>query len=587
MKNTSDPRSRHLVVENDLEDLSRSVRQQLSSWSQNKSQEVVLKPDASWTKPRDETVNILSARHKKTDDLIESLQRALREQAVSRMPESRQSVTDSGLSGARASRIGRRHDTFKERPTRTVQARKKDELVHITRGLSKIEKLVPLSEAQGIDMSLVVMNITEAKAAIDRHRTTKARRAAASAELRARDAISQRFPSLMRETKASLRQLEEVCGKADALRQLTNNARTAQKRKEFAEALRSLTEARKGIQEAENEAVLKIIADAKDRFVTAKKAGLNIDEAVNLLNMSRDRLRQGEFEEAVRCAREGRKVVETSFEQSREARIALMECVKAVKLAEALGADVQEMNGMLAEARSLFKKNDLTAFAECSQRLIDLAMKAAYGRAAESYELAERALTLAKKAGVEVSESEEKLRRSRECLDNDELSKSLSMAGSSMFESNAALVSAMDDRLNNIDDFAKGIEREVDSLTEVREAIDNSKERNLENLRKYVKLSEEIIGEAYESAAAYSCVAQDIVKQAYENSVQTSPFKDLEGKSAGRLELSSGPASTNELRYEDKRQRLIDLYLTGKVSENQLDKLLLMIDSSVAKNNLV
>jgi hypothetical protein len=547
-----------------------------------------LEPDATWIKPRDETVNILSARHKKTDDLIESLQRALREQAVSRMPESKQSIPYSRLSGARASRIGRRHDSIQEHSTKTVQTRKKDEHIQITRSvLSKIEKLVPLSEAQGIDMSIVVRNIADAKAALDRRRTTKAKRAAESADRHARDAISQRFPSLMRETKASLKQLEKVCGSADALRQLADHARTAQKRREYAEALRSLTEARKGIREAENEAVLRIIADAKDRFVMAKKAGLNIDEAVNLLNKSRDRLRHGEFEEAVRCAREGRQVVETSFEHSRESRIALMECIKAVKLAEALGADVQEMSGMLAEARSLFKQNDLATFAECSHRLLDLARNAAYGRAAESYELAEKAFTLTKKAGVEVSESEEKLRRSRECLDNDELAKSLSMACSSMFESYSALANATDDRLNNIDEFAKGIEREVDSLTEVREAIDNSKERNLENLRKYVKISEEIIGDAYESAAAYTCVAQDIVKQAYESSVQMSPFKDLVGKNTGRLELPSGTASTDELRFEDKRQRLIGLYLTGKVSENQLDKLLLMIDSSVEKDNLV
>jgi len=587
MRDTKDPRLRHRVVENDLEDLSRSVRQPPSYGNQHVSQEVVVEPGATGTKPRDETVNILSARHKKTDDLIESLQRALRDQAGSRMPEAKQSIPYSRLSGARASRIGLRHDSVQEHSTKIVQTRKKDERIQITSRVSKIEKLVPLSEAQGIDMSVVVRNIADAKAALDQRSNTKAIRAVASADRHAQDAISQRFPSLMREMNASLRQLEKVCGSADALRQLADHARTAQKRKEYAEALRSLTEARKGILEAENEAVLRIIADAKDRFVMAKKAGLNIDEAVNLLNKSRDRLRHGEFEEAVRCAREGRKVVETSFEQSREARIALMECVKAVKLAEALGADVQEMNGMLAEAKSLFKQNDLATFAECSHRLLDLARNAAYGRAAESYELAEKALTLAKKVGVEVSESEEKLRRSKECLDNDELAKSLSMACSSMFESYSALENAMDDRLNNIDEFAKGIEREVDSLTEVQEAIDNSKERNLENLRKYVKLSEEIIGDAYESAAAYSCVAQDIVKQAYESSVQMSPFKDLVGKNTGRLELSSGTASTNDLRFEDKRQRLIDLYLTGKVSENQLDKLLLMIDSSVAKDNLV
>jgi hypothetical protein len=476
---------------------------------------------------------------------------------------------------------------MKEHSTKTAQTREKDHRIKITRRVSKIEKLIPLSEAQGIDMSMVVRNIANAKEALDQQRTIKAKRAVESAELHARDAISLRLPSLMRETNASLIQVEKICGGADALRQLVDHAKIARMRNEHAETLRLLTEARKGIQEAEEKAVLRIIAGAKDRFVMAKKAGLNIDKAVRLLKKSRDKLRHGEFEEAVRCARESRNALETSFERRQEARIALMECIKSVKLAEALGADVQEISEMLAETRSFFRQNDLTKFAECSHRLLDLAKNAAHGRAAESYELAEKALILAKRAGVEVSESEEKLRTSRECLDNDELAKSLSMACSSLFASNSALVNAMDDRLNDIDKFAKGIEHEVDSLTEVREAIDSSKERNLVNLRKYAKLSEEIIGDAYGSAAAYTCVAQDIVKQAYENSVQLSPFKDLAGKSVGGIELPSGTDSANGVRFDDKRQRLIGLYLTGKVSESQLDKLLLMIDSSVAKDNLV
>jgi len=156
-----------------------------------------------------------------------------------------------------------------------------------------------------------------------------------------------------------------------------------------------------------------------------------------------------------------------------------------------------------------------------------------------------------------------------------------------MFESDSALANALNNRLKKIDEFAKGIEGEVDSLTEVREAIGISKDRNLENLRKYVKLSEEIVGEAYESAAAYTRVAQDIVKQAYESSIQTSSLREMVGKNTERLELPPEIVSTTEFGFADKRQRLIDLYLTGKVSESQLDKLLLMIDSSVAKDNLV
>jgi hypothetical protein len=47
--------------------------------------------------------------------------------------------------------------------------------------------------------------------------------------------------------------------------------------------------------------------------------------------------------------------------------------------------------------------------------------------------------------------------------------------------------------------------------------------------------------------------------------------------------MSASPA----VSIEDKRQRMVNMYMAGRITEAQLDRLLLMIDSSVAKANLV
>jgi hypothetical protein len=256
--------------------------------------------------------------------------------------------------------------------------------------------------------------------------------------------------------------------------------------------------------------------------------------------------------------------------------------MKAVKLAEALGADPGELNGMLAEARRFFKQNDFERSSKCSKRLLDVAKAIAYEKAAESYELAERSLLLAKGAGVEVTEAQQRLDRARNYLQGDEFAKSASMSSASMLESNSALFQALADKIRDIGEFSKGIEGEIDSLTEVREAIESSKNRDLENLKNYTKLAEEIVGQAYESAASYTRVSQDIIKDAYQDSIVASPPGEP-GKKEPFPSMLASPA----VSVEDKRQRMVNMYMAGRITEAQLDRLLLMIDSSVAKANLV
>ena len=544
--------------------------------------------ESSYLTPRDSHVprNVMSSRHKKTDDLIEQLQRSLFEQMSLSQQEEGKPVLHSALSGAVAPRVGPRQGQVREgkRPTSRKRGSKSSQVAHI---ISKTQELVSLGEALGIDMSKPVKNISHAKAALGRREPAVARDWAARANNYARDEISLRCPAIIRKTSTSLKELENVSGVRADLRNLVARARIAHKDQEYKEALRALRTAKGKIGKAQSELLLRIIAESKSEFVRAKKAGLKIDDAVALLGKSRDLLRRGEFAKAVKCAHESKRVLDKMFLSQREARNPLVECVKAVSLAETLGADVQGLNELMAEAKRLFKQNDLQRSAERSRRLLDLAKRTGYGRAAEAYESAEKALALAKKMAVETPGAEERLARAKELLESDQLALSVSEACASILESDSAIVDSLAERLKSIDEFAKGIEQDVDSLTEVQEGIESSKRRNIENMKKYANLTENIIGEAYECAASYARVAQDIVKQAYETSVEASPLKEFGGKSVDGLELQSDGPSAEECPADAKRRRLVNMFMTGKVSETQLDRLLLVLDSSVDKDNLV
>jgi hypothetical protein len=528
--------------------------------------------------------NVLKSRNSKTDNLIDCLHRSLMEQLDAKPSDGRASVLDGTLSGAVAHKMGGRRDIAHDRVRTTVREKKKRECAQVAQLLSKSEELVTLAQDLGIDMAATIKNISHAKAALGREEIGVARDWTGSADWRVRDELSIKCPPVVRKISASLRQLENECGAETNLRRIVNESKLALRAEDYPKALRLLNDAKSSIKNAQNEAVLRILAEAKSDFVKAKRAGLSIDESVDLLNMSRDKLMRGEFAESVRCARESRKTIEKALDYQREAKHPLAECVRAIKLAEALGADIQGLNELLVEAKRLYRHNDMVRSADRSRKLLDLARRTAYEKAAESYQLAEKSLALAKKTAVMAPEAEEKLLKARVHLEKNELARSVSLSCASIFESDSAIVNAMADRLKGFDDFAEGIEQDVDSLTEVQEGIASSKLRNLENLKKYADQTESIIGEAYECAAAYARVAQDIVKQAYENSIEAGQLVD---KDADRLGLSPEISSDEKRPFSEKRQRLANLFLTGKVTESQLDKLLLMIESSVEKDNLV
>ena len=531
--------------------------------------------------------NILKSRHEKTDDLIECLHKSLIEQLNSKPAEGKSAVLNGSISGAVAHKIGPRRDIGHDHVRPTVRERKKRECAHIAQLVSNTQELVSLAEELGIDMTATSKNLAHAKAALGRDEPTVARDWSANADWRVKDELLLKLPSVVRRTSASLRELESECGTETNLKRIIADSKQALKVEDYQKSLRLLNGVKNSIQKAQSTVVLRIIADAKGDFQKARKAGLNINEAVDLLNVSREKLRRGEFAEAVKCARESRTVAQRSIDNQRDAKHPLMECIKAIRLAETLGADVKGLNELLAEARRLYKHNDMVRSAERSRKLLDLARRTAYDKAAESYQMAERAVALAKRTAIEAPEAEEKLAAARELLEKDDLAKSFSMSCSCIFESDASIANALTFRLKNIDEFAKGIERDVDSLTEVQDGIESSKQRNMENLKKYADQTDRIIGEAYECAAAYARVAQDIVKQAYENSIEAGEIKDIVSRSTDRLELPGEISSIERRPFSEKRQRLVDMFLTGKVSEGQLDKLLLMIDSSVEKDNLV
>lgn len=526
-----------------------------------------------------------------TDELLESLHRSLRQQlAVSPLLSAGPGTTSvaSPLSGAMAKKVERKHENVLPDKKKSRSRKKKVVPPELARSLSRAKELLAASKAIGIDQPKAREDLKWGELALDACEFKVAAACFRKVDRQAKETLTTKLPETLKHARESLRHLQRHGGKTIEARALLEKAKNALEDGQYADTIHSINDATKKIRDSEQEVVLKIMSKAKERFLLARKADINIDRPLDLMRISRERLNIGRFEEAIKYAEESEKMVDALLKGEHRSKKHLGECMRAVRTAELLGAGTQELDDALNETMALFKTDDLERALESSKNLTVMARKAAYDRVASTYEMAERALGIAKSAGLEVLIAEETLKKARHSLERDDLVKSFAQSTSVIVDTNSTIMDSLNDKMKSIGQFAKGIEGEVTSLTEVQDAIEHTKERSLENFRKYAKLSEELVHEAFESAISYTRVSQDVVKEAFSSSVAINGGKPVTDDGlAGKGGVSAEIVASAGTSPEDKRLRIINLYLDGRITESQLERLLTLIDSSVVKVNLV
>jgi len=496
----------------------------------------------------------------------------------------------SPLSGAMTKTAGRTHEKARPGKGKSGSKNRKRKPVppEVERSLTRVRELLAASKAIGIEQSKAREDLKWGELALDAREFKVASACFRKVDRQARETLKTNLPEILKQTKESLKHLEKHDGNAREVKALLEVAKDALEDGQYASAIQSLNDAVSKVRDGEHEVVLKIMFNAKERFLLARKAGINIDRPLDLLRISREKLKAGKFEESIECAEEGQKLVEVLLKREHKGKRHLSECMKAIRIAELLGAGTKDLDDALNETMALFKTDELDKALESSRNLTAMAKKAAYDRAASTYEMADRALGVARNLGLDVPTAEDTLKLARQSLEKDDPVKSYSLSTSVIVDTNTTILEALTEKMKSIGQFAKGIEGEVMSLTEVQDAIEHTKERSLENFRRYAKLSEDLVHQAFESAISYTRVSQDVVKGVFNSSVAVNGGKaTADGELTGKGEVSAEIVASAGTSPEDKRLRIINLYLDGKITESQLERLLTLIDSSVATVNLV
>jgi hypothetical protein len=427
--------------------------------------------------------------------------------------------------------------------------------------ISSTDELVRAGKEIEAEMERVSSHIERARSSLESLRYKDALSYSKRAESEADKAISGRLGDMIRDIRDAMKAMKTADEYSQESRDLLDTAQNAVKKGDYLEAISSFTEARDKIQEIHFQTVLRVIAKAKDKFVLAKKVGVDMSEALRLLNASRQSLKSHNYEEAIRLAEQSEDAVETSLQLFYKARDELVELAKSVKLAKSFDQDVSEPKRLLAEAKKAFESRDYVEASRATSEGISIARRSAFDVAQQKLDEADRAVKLAISVGAEVTEAEGLLEKASASMTDEDLLEAVSKATESLEAASSGLSTALNDRLTSIDEFISQSAVEDETIAAVKEKIETARAR----------VTAKEFEEAHQSVSEIAAGLEDLCKDECERlekvareKLQMASSMDMDTADA-RVLMTRAEELMEKKAYQDALMRLKDV--TGTLDE--------------------
>ncbi|MCU0853224.1 MAG: hypothetical protein MUC90_08255, partial [Thermoplasmata archaeon] len=386
-------------------------------------------------------------------------------------------IFEDQLSRAKSSLENQEYEACMEQIKEVLEGAGEDLKSQIGASISRAEELVSAGEELGADVSRVKAHAERSQSALNSLKFKEALSYARKAEAEGESALSSRFQELVREVRDSIKKMRNAKEDVTIPQQLLDQAQAALKEKKYIEALHALNTANEKVHQGEFESVLEVIAAARDRFVLAKKVGVDMTKAIMLLNTARDNLKHGKFEDAMKYANDSKKEVDTALEMFYKARDQVVELAKAVKFAADLGVEPSAPRDMLSEARKTFEAKDYDGTLNITKRGIVEVKKLTQEKTVDTINAADGAVRFARSTGADVTEAEGILQKALDSLSKEEMAEGVRFANASREAMNAAMTRLMSDKLQSIDQFVKSYSGDAgmadvgDMITQARQNV--------------------------------------------------------------------------------------------------------------------
>ena len=463
-------------------------------------------------------------------------------------------IFEDQLSRAKASLESQEYEACMDQIKEVLEGAGEDLKSQIGASISRAEELLSAGEELGADVSRVKTHAERSQNALNSLKYKEALSYAKKAEAEGESALSAKFQEMVREVRDSIKKMRNAKEDVTIPQQLLDQGQTALKEKKYIEALHALHTAHEKVHRAEFDSVLEVIAAARDRFVLAKKVGVDMTKAIMLLNTARDNLKLGKFEDAIRYANDSKKEVDTALEMFYKARDQVVELAKAVKYGTDLGVESAAPRDMLAEARKYFEAKDYEKTLETTKKGIVEVKRLTHEKTVDTINSADGAVRFGRTVGADVVEAEGILQKALDSLSKEDMAEGAKFANASKEAANAAMTRLMSDRLQSIDQFIKGYSGEA-GMADAGEIITQARQNVA----------------AYEFEKAYALLGQvtqkiEAVGQAQSDKVITAARQRIElvksiGGDASDLEILLNRAyeAISKKVYEDASARAAEI----------------------------
>ncbi len=411
------------------------------------------------------------------------------------------SIFDDQLSRAKSYLESQEYEACLSQIKEVLEGAGEDLKSQINATISRAEELVAAGEELNADMSRVNSHLEHARTTLSALKFKESLSYAKKAEADGESSLMSRFQELVRETRESIKKMKSAKEDVTVPQQLFEQAQAAMKEKKYIEALHALNAAYDKANQAQFDAVLAVIQEARDRFVLAKKVGVDMTKAVMLLNTARDHVKLKKFEDAIDYAEQSKNEIDKSLEMFYKARDRIVELSKALKTTADLGVEPGQIKNLLADARQAFEAHDYARTVEIAEKGIVTLKKLAHDGALTAISEADKAVKLAQQIGADATEAEGTLHRATECVESDHLEDCYKYIKSSREASDAAMTRLMSDRIQNIDQFVRGysgnaIPEVPDLITQTRQYVAAREYEKANDVLKEITRGIENVGEA-------------------------------------------------------------------------------------------
>ncbi len=457
------------------------------------------------------------------------------------------------------------------------------------------EDLVRAGKDIGADVERVGNHIERAKSSLESLRYKDALSYSKRAESEVEKALSSRLNDMIRDIRYAIKAMKTEDEDSRESRELLDRAQEAVKEGQYQQAIRAFTDARDKIQKIHFQAVLGVIAKAKDKFVLAKKVGVDMSEAIKLLNASRKSLKEHQYEEAIRLAQESQDAIESSLQLFYKARDELVELAKTMKLAKSLELDASEPKRLMGEAKKAFEQKDYEMAGKATSEGISIVRRAAFDVAQKRLDEADKAVKLAISIGAEAAEAEGLLEKASTAMTDEDFVEAVSKATESCEAASSGLSSALSERLDSIGEFVSQCAEDDRTISAVKGKLENAK--GLVAAKEF----EEAHGSINEITAGLEGLCQEEcerVAKVAEEKLQMASSMDVDTADAGVL-MTRARELLEKRAYQDALMRLKDVVTTldesifralqatfSSIKDSVEEAKTLKIDVSAAKERL-